>query len=66
MSDICLIYEYLRIKSSYFNPVKKIKNKNQVSDILLVDCSLRIANVYKILSLIKLDPFKIQASNINN
>ena len=66
MSDICLIYEYLRIKSSYFNPAKKIKNKNQVSDILLVDCSLRIANVYKILSLIKLDPFKIQASNINN
>ena len=38
----------------------------RLSMILLVDCSLRIANVYKILSLIKLDPFKIQVSNICN
>ena len=36
---------------------------NQVSDILLVDCSLRIANDCKILSLIKFDPIKIQVSN---
>ena len=26
MFDICLIYEYLRFKSSYFNPAKKIEN----------------------------------------
>ena len=69
MSDICLIYEYLRNKSSYFNSREENQERvNQVSDILLVDCSLRIAKlyVYKILSLIKLDPFKTQVSNIYN
>ena len=68
MFDICLIYEYLIFKSSYFNPAKKIKNALTTNSamyyLLTVVCELLM--FYKILSLIKLDPFKIQVSNIYN